>query len=121
MTSDGRNTILQHKPVMVSEVMSHLITDPNGTYIDGTIGLGGHSKIILSSLNRDGHLIGIDRDIEALDIAKKNLNLIGNNYSLINQSYAEIDLIKKNYGLQNISGILLDLGLSSAQLNDHLY
>ena len=118
MTSDGRNTILQHKPVMVSEVMSHLITDLNGIYIDGTIGLGGHSKIILSSLNKDGHLIGIDRDREALDIAKKNLNLIGNNYSLINQSYAEIDLIKKNYGLQNISGILLDLGLSSAQLND---
>ena len=118
MTSDGRNTILQHKPVMVSEVMSHLITDLNGIYIDGTIGLGGHSKIILSSLNKDGHLIGIDRDREALDIAKKNLNLIGNNYSLFNQSYAEADLIEKKYGLQTISGILLDLGLSSAQLNN---
>jgi 16S rRNA (cytosine1402-N4)-methyltransferase len=120
MTSDGRNTILEHKPVMVSEVMSHLVTNPNGIYIDGTIGLGGHSKIILSSLNKDGHLIGIDRDGEALDIAEKNLNLIGNNYSLFKQSYAETDLIENKYGLQNISGILLDLGLSSAQLSDQV-
>ena len=118
MTSDGRKTILEHKPVMVSEVMSHLVTDPNGIYIDGTIGLGGHSKTILSSLNKGGHLIGIDRDGEALDIAEKNLKLIGNNYSTFNQSYAETDLIEKKYGLQTISGILLDLGLSSAQLNN---
>ena len=118
MTSDGRKTILEHKPVMVSEVMSHLVTDPNGIYIDGTIGLGGHSKAILSSLNKGGHLIGIDRDGEALDIAEKNLKLIGNNYSTFNQSYAETDLIEKKYGLQTISGILLDLGLSSAQLNN---
>ncbi len=118
MTSDGRKTILEHKPVMVSEVMSHLVTDPNGIYIDGTIGLGGHSKTILSSLNNGGHLIGIDRDREALDIAEKNLKLIGNNYSTFNQSYAETNLIEKKYGLQTISGILLDLGLSSAQLNN---
>ena len=118
MTSDGRKTILEHKPVMVSEVMSHLVTDPNGIYIDGTIGLGGHSKTILSSLNKGGHLIGIDRDGEALDIAEKNLKLIGNNYSTFNQSYAETNLIEKKYGLQTISGILLDLGLSSAQLNN---
>ena len=118
MTTDILNTIPAHQPVMVSEVMSHLVTDPNGIYIDGTIGLGGHSKAILSSLNKGGHLIGIDRDEEALDIAEKNLKLIGNNYSTFNQSYAETDLIGKKYGLQTISGILLDLGLSSAQLND---
>lgn len=118
MISDGRIAIQEHKPVMVSEVMSHLVTDPNGIYIDGTIGLGGHSKIILSSLSTDGHLIGIDRDREALDIAEKNLNLIGNNFSLFNQTYAETDLVEKKYGSQTIRGILLDLGLSSAQLSD---
>ncbi len=118
MTSGGTNTILEHEPVMVSEVMSHLITNPSGVYIDGTIGLGGHSKKILSSLNERGHLIGIDRDDEALAIAQKNLAPIGTNFSLYNQSYAETDLLIKEYGMHTVSGILLDLGLSSAQLND---
>ena len=118
MTSGGTSTILEHKPVMVSEVMSHLVTNPSGIYIDGTIGLGGHSKEILSSLNKNGYLIGIDRDNEALAIAEKHLAPIGTNFSLHDQSYAEIEIIKKKYGSQSINGILLDLGLSSAQLDD---
>ena len=118
MTSGGTSTIPEHKPVMVSEVMSYLITNPGGIYIDGTIGLGGHSTKILSSLNKSGHLIGIDRDDEALAIAQKNLAPSGTNFSLYDQSYAETDLIIKEYGIHTVSGILLDLGLSSAQLND---
>lgn len=118
MTTGGTNTIPEHRPVMVSEVMSLLMTDPNGIYIDGTIGLGGHSKTILSSLNKNGHLIGIDRDATALALAKDVLIPLGTNFSLINQSYAEIDLIIKDFGAKTVNGILLDLGLSSAQLND---
>lgn len=118
MTSGGTNTLLEHKPVMVSEVLSHLVTNPSGIYIDGTIGLGGHSKEILSSLNKNGHLIGIDRDNEALAITEKQLASIGTNFSLHDQSYAEIEIIKEKYGAQCINGILLDLGLSSAQLDD---
>ncbi len=118
MTSGGTNTIMEHTPVMVSEVMSHLVTNSSGIYIDGTAGLGGHSVKILSLLGKNGHLIGIDRDDEALTIAEKQLALIGKNFSLYNQTYAEIDVLKKEYGEQSISGILLDLGLSSAQLND---
>ena len=118
MTSGGTNTILEHKPVMVSEVMSHLVTNPSGIYIDGTIGLGGHSKEILSSLDKNGHLIGIDRDKEALAAAQKTIAPIGINFSVYDQSYAEIDILLKKYGTQSISGILLDLGLSSAQLSD---
>jgi len=118
MTTSGISTILEHRPVMVSEVMSHLMTDPNGIYIDGTIGLGGHSKIILSSLNKNGHLIGIDRDTTALTLAKDALSPLSTNFSLINRSYAEIDLIIKEFGTKSVNGILLDLGLSSAQLND---
>lgn len=118
MTSDVINTIPEHQPVMVSEVMSYLITDPNGVYVDGTVGLGGHSKTILSSLNQDGHLIGIDRDNNALSIAEKNLAHIGANFSLYNRSYLDTDVIIKEFGAQTVSGILLDLGLSSAQLND---
>lgn len=118
MTSDVINTIPEHQPVMVSEVMSYLITDPNGVYVDGTVGLGGHSKTILSSLNQDGHLIGIDRDNNALSIAEKNLAHIGANFSLYNRSYLDTDVIIKEFGAQTVSGILLDLGLSSTQLND---
>jgi 16S rRNA (cytosine1402-N4)-methyltransferase len=118
MTTGGTSTILEHIPVMISEVMSHLITNPSGIYIDGTIGLGGHSKTILSSLNKDGHLIGIDRDDRALSVAEKNLARVSTNFSLYNRSYTDADIIIKEFGVQTVNGILLDLGLSSAQLND---
>jgi len=118
MTIGDTDTVLRHEPVMVSETLSHLVTDPNGIYIDGTIGLGGHSAKILSLINGKGHLIGIDRDQDALAIAQKTLSPIGANFSLYNQSYADTDVIAKEYGTHTISGILLDLGLSSAQLSD---
>ena len=118
MTTGGTSIILEHIPVMISEVMSHLITNPNGIYIDGTIGLGGHSKTILSSLYKDGHLIGIDRDDDALSVAEKNLSSVSTNFSLYNRSYTDADIIIKEFGVQTVNGILLDLGLSSAQLND---
>jgi 16S rRNA (cytosine1402-N4)-methyltransferase len=116
--SDGTSTILEHTPVMVSEVLSHLVTTPSGIYLDGTVGLGGHSKKILSVLNKNGHLIGVDRDGEALSIAKENLAPISPNFTLYDRSYAEADMILKEFGANKINGILLDLGLSSAQLND---
>ena len=118
MTYGVIKTIPEHLPVMVSEVMSYLITDPNGIYVDGTVGLGGHSKAILSSLNKSAHLIGIDRDNKALSVAKKNLVHININFSLYNRSYIDTDIIIKEFGAQTVNGILLDLGLSSAQLND---
>jgi len=118
MTTGGTNTILEHIPVMVSEVMSHLVTDPNGIYIDGTVGLGGHSKTILSLLNKNGHLIGIDRDNKAISVAQNTLSHINTNFSLYNQSYTDVDEIIKEFGVPAVNGILLDLGLSSAQLND---
>ena len=111
-------TIPEHQPVMVSETMSYLISDTNGIYVDGTVGLGGHSKEILSSLNQNGHLIGIDRDAKALLVAEKNLAGVSANFSLYNRSYTDIDIIIKKFGAQTVNGILLDLGLSSAQLND---
>jgi 16S rRNA (cytosine1402-N4)-methyltransferase len=118
MNYDIVKTIPEHQPVMVSEVMSYLITDPNGIYVDGTVGLGGHSKTILSSLNQNGHLIGIDRDAKALLVAEENLACVSTNFLLYNRSYTDTDIIIKEFGAQTVNGILLDLGLSSAQLND---
>ena len=118
MTTSPAKTISEHKPVMVSEVVSNLITDPNGIYIDGTVGLGGHAKEVLQLLNKDGHLIGIDRDEEALKIAELKLKQFNPQYTLFNKSYSESDIILNESGHRNVSGILLDLGLSSAQLND---
>lgn len=118
MTDNVITPIPEHQPVMVSEVLSYLITDPKGIYVDGTVGLGGHSKAILSLLNKNGHLIGIDRDAKALSVAKENLASISTNFSLYNHSYTNTDTIIKEFGAQTVSGILLDLGLSSAQLND---
>lgn len=118
MTDSVITPIPEHQPVMVSEVLSYLITDPKGIYVDGTVGLGGHSKAILSLLNKNGHLIGIDRDAKALSVAKENLASISTNFSLYNHSYTNTDTIIKEFGAQTVSGILLDLGLSSAQLND---
>ncbi len=118
MTYGAVKTIPEHQPVMVSEVLSHLITNPSGIYVDGTVGLGGHSKAILSSLNKNGHIIGIDRDDKALSVAEENLLRISTNFSLYNRSYTDIDIILKEFGVETINGILLDLGLSTAQLND---
>ena len=105
-----------HLPVMVPEVLSHLITDPSGIYVDGTIGLGGHSNAILSKLNHSGRLIGIDRDNDALEQAKQNLSKYNNQFSVHKNSYAQIDEILQQEGFKDINGILLDLGLSSYQL-----
>ena len=118
MTDGVIDTILEHQPVMVLEVMSHLVTNPSGIYIDGTMGLGGHSKAILSSLNKNGHLIGIDRDESALSVATNNLAEISTNFSTYNNSYANVDKIINDFGAKCVDGILLDLGLSSAQLSD---
>jgi len=118
MTSQPLHTISEHIPVMVAETVSHLITDKNGVYVDGTVGLGGHAKEILSLLENDGHLIGLDRDEQALNIAKQNLAMFDKKFSLHNTSYSNTDIILKNNDYKSANGILLDLGLSSAQLND---
>lgn len=106
-----------HVPVMPNEVLSHLNILKDGIYLDGTIGLGGHSSLILSQLSAEGHLIGIDRDEEALELCKKSLPSHQSALSLLNESYHNINSILDNLEIEKVNGILLDLGLSSFQLN----
>ena len=107
---------LTHIPVMVAEVLSYLAIKPDGIYLDGTIGPGGHATPILKELIDGGKIIGIDRDEEALDICKKNLKTSSSILSLYHSSYNNLDKIIAAEGLSSFSGVLLDLGLSSLQL-----
>ena len=106
-----------HVPVMSTETIKYLNPKSDGIYIDGTIGSGGHANQILSMLSPKGKLIGIDRDEEALKICEKRFSSFKNLVSLHHTSYDNIKKVLDELGIQKVDGILLDLGLSSLQLN----
>jgi 16S rRNA (cytosine1402-N4)-methyltransferase len=106
----------QHVPVLLKEAIDFLNVRRGGTYIDATVGLGGHSYEIAKRLGAPGHLIGLDKDPAALEIAHKKLT--GNDFpkiTLIQCSFAEV---KKRFSAESVDGLLADIGVSSLQLND---
>ncbi len=108
-----------HKPVMVDEVIENLITKPDGLYVDGTTGSGGHSEAILKSLGQEGRLICLDRDPDAIEITRKRLDSGGfkDKYSMIKSNFADMDEALEKADVMKVDGILLDLGMSSYQLD----
>ena len=106
-----------HNPVMLMESIENLQVKKNGIYIDGTLGLGGHSKEILKNIE-SGLLIGIDRDYESVMIAKNRLSSF-ENFQLYHDNYKNFHAILASLGIEKVDGILLDLGLSSYQLEDN--
>lgn len=108
---------MQHIPVLCHEVIDFLKPKPDGIYIDGTVGLGGHSAAILEKSVPDGRVIGIDLDVEALAIAKDRLHGFEGRYSLINGNFVEMDVLLAKHSVHAVDGILLDLGVSSLQLD----
>ena len=106
-----------HIPVLKKEVISFLDIKPNGIYVDGTCGLGGHSKVILKNLSSKGTLISIDIDQEALAICKSSLKNNFENCYIKKDSYSNFPKILQEMGINKVSGIILDLGLSSLQLD----
>ena len=106
-----------HIPVMPEEVLSFMEINPSGKYIDGTCGLGGHSKTILSNLSNNGFLLGLDIDNEAIKICRKNLSIINSNFHIEKRSYSKFPEVLDELGIERVDGILLDLGLSSLQLD----
>ena len=108
---------LTHIPVMITEVLSYLAIQPDGIYLDGTIGPGGHATPVLKELTNGGKVVGIDRDEEALDICKQNLKTSSSFLSLHHNSYDNLDKILAAEELSAVHGMLLDLGLSSLQLS----
>jgi len=101
---------------MLREVVNFLNINSQGIYIDGTVGSGGHAEAILSRLSNGGKLIGIDRDIEAIERAKKRLSCYGKKVHLVHARYEEMEKIVMTLGLAEIDGILIDTGVSSEQL-----
>lgn len=108
----------KHKPVLLNECIEGLNIKPNGIYVDGTLGGAGHSKEILKGLDKNkGLLIGIDRDEEALQAAKQNL-LEYENVKYVHGNHDDIKEILKSLKIDKVDGILLDLGVSSYQLDE---
>ena len=106
-----------HIPVMPNEVLSLMDLKRQGKYVDGTCGLGGHAEMILSSLSKKGFLLGLDIDKDAIKICKKRLNNFSANFHIEKKSYSELSSILKILEIGQVDGILLDLGLSSLQLD----
>ncbi len=107
----------EHKPVMLHECIEGLNINPDGIYVDGTMGGAGHSIEILKRLSNKGMLIGIDRDAEALEAAKTRLSEY-KNVKYIHDNHDNIKEILNSLKIDKVDGILLDLGVSSYQLDE---
>ena len=105
-----------HRPVLAQEVVKYLVTDPDGIYVDGTVGTGGHSILIGRRLGRKGRLICLDRDPDAVIISKERLAFLGPKVRVIRKNFIELDEVLEHQGIAQINGVLLDLGMSSHQL-----
>ncbi|MBN1833250.1 MAG: 16S rRNA (cytosine(1402)-N(4))-methyltransferase RsmH [Deltaproteobacteria bacterium] len=105
-----------HQPVLLEEVTELLIGKPDGIYVDGTVGNGGHSQAIGEKITSEGRLICLDMDSEAVRISKERLSSLSKKLSLFKANYVELAEILKRLGIEKVDGIFLDLGLSSYQL-----
>ena len=106
-----------HRTVLLDEAITALAIKPDGIYIDGTFGRGGHSKLILEHLGAQGRLIAIDRDLTAVQYAQQNFN--DARFSVIHAPFSAIEKIAQQENiLGQVDGVLLDLGVSSPQLDE---
>ena len=102
-----------HSPVLLEESIDFLITNPSGKYIDATFGRGGHSRKILDSISKDGKLLALDKDIEAIRFAEENFT--DKNFSIEHAGFENLDTINK---AKKADGILFDFGLCSTHYDD---
>jgi 16S rRNA (cytosine1402-N4)-methyltransferase len=105
-----------HTPVLVEEVLHWVRVRPEGTYVDATVGLGGHAIEIARRLTT-GKLVGLDRDAQALEIARERLKGFEKNVTLVHANFDELPEVAKNLSLPLVDGVIADLGVSSMQLD----
>lgn len=108
----------EHIPVMLNEAIDFLNPKPGGVYIDATLGLGGHAAEILGRIGTEGRLIGVDRDAQSLEKAKERLLPWEGQCSFAHRNYLQLDSVIKELKINGVDGILMDLGISSFQLED---
>ena len=106
-----------HKPVLLEECLTALDIKPEGTYLDGTLGRAGHSLEILRRL-KGGRLIGIDRDMAAIEAARERLAAFGDRVTLVHGNFCDLGEILADLGVDKVDGMLFDLGVSSPQLDE---
>lgn len=106
-----------HLPVLVDEVISLLSPVDGGVYVDGNLGLGGHSGALLAASSPGGRVIGFDWDSQALELAEKRLAPYGERLITVRRNFADMAEVLALMGIDGVDGILLDLGLSSLQLD----
>jgi len=105
-----------HVPVLKDVVISSLCVKPNGIYMDGTLGFGGHTKLIMKKFSdQGGKVLGFDGDIDAIKFCKKNLS---SSCKIINDSYSSFEKYLSEFGERKFDGMLLDLGISSYQIDN---
>ena len=110
--------MVEHVPVMQREVLAALNVRPGGRYVDCTVGAGGHSFAVMEAAAPGGSLLGIDLDPQALAAARRKLKGFGSNVRLVEGNFAEMERICSDLAFAPVHGVLLDLGLSSLQLEE---
>lgn len=106
---------LQHRTVLLDEAVDALVTRPDGIYVDGTFGRGGHSRAVLARLAPAGRLIAFDKDPRAIETAQR---IEDARFSIVHDSFASMQGALAARGIEKVSGVLLDLGVSSPQVDD---
>src|SRR5512140_163237 len=106
-----------HKSVLYHQIILALRPDSSGRYVDATVGAGGHASGILEAASPSGRLLGLDLDPQALAIASQRLSEFGDRAVLVQASYTTLSQQLKRLGWQSVQGIVIDLGVSSMQLD----
>ncbi len=109
---------MKHVSVLLEECVKYLNIKPNGIYVDGTLGMGGHSEAILEKLTAGGTLISIDRDDRALEFAGKRLARFGSQSVRVKGNFGDVAAILTKLGIPRVDGMMFDLGVSSPQLDN---
>ncbi len=107
----------KHKSVLLDETIEGLAIKPDGIYVDGTLGGGGHSYQICRNLSKQGRLIGIDQDDAAIEAATARLQEFADRVTIVRSNYCNMKNVLQDLGIEKVDGIVLDLGVSSYQLD----
>lgn len=116
-TCDNKDASVLHSPVLVAETVEWLSVGPGRVYLDGTVGEGGHAEAVLEASGPDGVVLGIDRDPRSVDAARRRLTGYGDRAQIVHGNYAEMSDLAGRVGIDQVDGVLLDLGFSSRQVD----